>query len=293
MRHTPTVKQLRAFQAVYRTGKIAGAATELSLTQSAVSMLLKQLESRLGVTLFDRTTRALHRTDAAHALIDTAERLLGDLDALAGELRQQVGREARVRLAVTPAVAQALMPRALRRLQQEHPGIRVVMDDCAPDQFVASILSERVDFGVGILDQDHPELATRVLLRDQLYLAAPAGSALAGSRRPVRWEALDSEPLILVKPGYGIRRNIDQAADEAGLTLTVAHEVSLYSTALAMAMEGLGAAILPESMLRGDSLGSLTARKLIAPAVARSVRLVTKRGHSLSAAAQQLLDCLA
>lgn len=291
MRTTPTVKQLRAFEAVYRTGKIATAAAELALTQSAVSMLLKQLESKLGLTLFDRTTRALHRTDAGHALAATAQRLLGELDGLAGELRQQVGSHGKVRLAVTPAVAQALMPRALRRLQEESPGIRVVMDDCAPDQFVASILAERVDFGVGILDQEHPELTSETLLREQLMLVAQPGHPLAGTRGTVRWSALAGHALILVKPGYGIRRRIDQAAAQAGVTLEVVHEVSLYATALAMAREGLGAALLPGSML-GEESSSLVARRLVGPAVARNVSLVIKRGHSLTTAGRKLLACL-
>lgn len=291
MRTTPTVKQLRAFEAVYRTGKVATAAAELALTQSAVSMLLKQLESKLGSSLFDRTTRALHPTDAAHVLADAAGRLLKELDGLAADLRQQGGRTTKVRLAVTPAVAQALMPRALRRLAEENPEVRVVMDDCAPDQFVASIVAERVDFGVGILDQEHPELASEVLLRDQLHLVLPPAHPLAGERKVLRWAGLAGCPLILVKPGYGIRMRIDAAAAQAGVALDVVHEVSLYATALAMVKEGLGAAVLPGSLLREGAEG-LVARRLVAPGVARSVSLVTKRGHSLSPAARKLLACL-
>ena len=56
----PSVRQLRAFVAVYHTGSVSAAAQELSLTQPAVTMLLRELETKLGVSLFDRHTRALN-----------------------------------------------------------------------------------------------------------------------------------------------------------------------------------------------------------------------------------------
>lgn len=293
MRHTPTVKQLRAFHAVYRSGKISAAADELALTQSAVSMLLKDLERTLDVVLFDRTTRALHATDAAHALAGPAQRLLAELAGLAGELRLQTGVRGRVRVAVTPALAQVLMPPALQRMRQEHPEMRVVMEDCAPEQFVGTVLSEAVDFGIGILEQPDAQLRTQALLQDQLHLVAPVDSVLMDTTRPIRWSTLARQPLVLVKPGYGIRRQIDRAALEADVQLDVVHQVSLYSTALAMSRHGLGATILPASMLGEPGLmAGLRARKLVAPAVARSVSLVIREGHSVSEAGRAFLKAV-
>jgi len=293
MRHTPTVKQLRAFAAVYRSGKVATAAIELSVTQSAVSVLLRQLEGKLGVLLFDRTTRALHRTAAADGLIATAERLLDDLDGMALDARALArSTQGKIRVAVTPAVAQALMPRALRKFQLSHPDVRVQMEDCAPDQFVAGILAERVDFGIGVTDQEHPELANELLMRDHLCLVCQAGSSLAGGK-PLRWSQLAGQPLIVVKPGYGIRRSIDRAAAGAGLELAIAHEVSLLATAVVMVAEGLGAAILPASMAAEAARAhGLAARKLIAPTVPRNIAVVTKKGHSLTTAARRFIDLL-
>ncbi|WP_288255119.1 LysR family transcriptional regulator [uncultured Hydrogenophaga sp.] len=295
MRHTPTVKQLRAFAAVYRSGKVATAAAELSLTQSAVSALVRQLEGKLGVALFDRTTRALHRTAAADHLIATAERLLGELDGLARDAQALEEHQAgKIRVAVTLAVAQSLMPRALARFQREQPQTRVQLEDCAPDQFVAAIVGERADFGIGVMESEHPELVSEVLLRDQLCLLCHAGHSLASAGKALRWKGLAGQPLIVVRPGYGSRRAIERAAAVAGIELQIVHEVSLLATAVAMAREGLGAAIVPASMAAEARRGAdLVARRLIAPTVSRDISVVSKKGHTLGAAARRFLALVA
>ena len=76
---SPTLKQLRAFASVYQLRKLSAAGEQLALTQSAVSVLLKQLEEGLGIQLFDRTTRSLRPTQAAHDLIITVERIVRDV----------------------------------------------------------------------------------------------------------------------------------------------------------------------------------------------------------------------
>ncbi|HCB75296.1 MAG TPA: hypothetical protein DEP91_03860 [Sphingomonas bacterium] len=80
---SPTLKQLRAFVAVYQLRKLSAAATQLFLTQSAISVLIRQMEDGLGTRLFDRTTRSLQPTPAAHEAVQVAERILRDLERAA------------------------------------------------------------------------------------------------------------------------------------------------------------------------------------------------------------------
>src|SRR3954454_19077415 len=84
---TPSIRQLRAFRAVYHLRKVSAAAEQLALTQSAISVLIRQLEDGLGTRLFDRTTRALRPTAAAVEALPTVERVLRDLDSLGAGLR--------------------------------------------------------------------------------------------------------------------------------------------------------------------------------------------------------------
>jgi LysR family carnitine catabolism transcriptional activator len=292
MRGVPSVRQLRAFAAVYHGGSLSSAASHLSLSQPAVSMLLRELEERLQIRLFDRTTRSLKRTAAAEAAIGYAERILSELDALGNSMSALAkGVAGTVRVAATSAIAQTLMPRAMQRYAHEHPEVALSIDDCAPSQFVHKILSGQVDLGVGTLDGAQPGLQERVFIRDHLSVIADR-SVRFPSTTQVSWKQLSTHPLITVKSGYGVRGSIDRAATEAGVTLSIAHEVTLLGTALAMAAAGLGVSVLPASILAHASYPDVVARRLTRPTVERNIAVVSLRGRSLSPAAQAFSDLL-
>lgn len=291
--HPPTLKQLRAFAAVYELRKLTAAAERLSVTQSAVSVLVRQLEEGLATRLFDRTTRSLRPTRAADEAIAVAQRILRDVDSLGTGLRELSAlRRGRVSVAVTPTLAEIALPAALRRFALEHPDIQVAVDDCAPDQFVARVVGEHVDFGIGAPEQAAADVDTRTLRRDHLALVVARGHALA-ARRQVRWAQLAGHAVITVRPGYGIRPLVDATAARAGVALNVVHEVAFLATALWMADCGLGAAIMPSAYAARGAHAERVVLPLVAPKVSRDVALVTKQGRSLSAAAQSLADVLA
>jgi LysR family carnitine catabolism transcriptional activator len=292
LRDVPSVRQLRAFAAVYHSGQLSSAAAILSVTQPAVSVLLRELETRLGVRLFDRTTRSLRRTEAAEEAIGYVERVLMELGELGtGMAELAAGRRGRVRIAATSTIAQTLVPKALRRFVDLHPGVRVAIDDCAPGQFVEKVLGEQVDFGIGALQARTAGLEERVFVRDHLAVIVDPALGLPGSGN-MTWKQLAAHPLITVKPGYGVRSSIDIAAAGAGVRLDIAYEVSLLTTALAMAASGLGPAVLPASMLDYAGPPNLVARRLVRPSVARNVAVVTRQGRSLSPAAAAFADLL-
>lgn len=286
----PSVRQLRALVAVHRTGSISAAAQELSLTQPAVTVLLRELEDRLGLRLFDRSTRLLRPTAAAAEAVGHAQRALAELEAMAAGMAELAGAgRGRVRVASTATVAQTLLPPAMRRFRDLHPGVKVELEEVAPDAFVEALLAERVDFGVGTLESPVAGLREQVLLRDALVAAAlPGPDFAAGSS--ITWKQLAALPVVTVRPGYGVRRRIDEAAKAAGVTLRLKHEVALLSTAVALAEHGLATAIVPGSILSARS--SLVARRIIRPAVERPIAIVVKRDRSLSPAAQALAEVL-
>lgn len=288
----PTLRQLRAFAAVYELRKLTGAAERLSVTQSAVSVLLRQMEDGLGVRFFDRTTRSLRPTLAADEAIEVVERILRDVDSLGSGLRDLRSlRRGRVSVAVTPTLGAIVMPAVLRRFTQQHPGIRVVIDDCAPDQFVGRIVGGHVDFGIGTPEQAAADVDVRTLLRDHLAVVLSREHPLAAARS-VRWSQLALEPVITVRPGYGIRPLVDASAARAGVTLNVVNDVTFLSTALWMAAAGLGVAVMPAAYASGLPDERRVVRPLSAPRVLRDIALVTRRGQSLAPAAQQLATLL-
>ena len=289
---TPSIRQLRAFVEVHRLRKLSAAAEKLFVTQSAVSMLIRQLEDGLGARLFDHTTRSLQPTAAAADMLPTAERILRDVDALSGGFRELSTLErGRICVAITPTLASFLLPGAIRSFVASHPQVRIVIDDCAPDQFITRIIAEQVDFGIGTPDRPGAEVETQTLLRDHLALVCLQDHPLA-HKRTVRWADLAAHPVITVRPGYGIRPLIDGTAARAGVALNVVNEVTFLSTAIWMTASGMGASIMPAAYALAADDASLVTLPISAPRVSRDVSVVRKRGRSLSAASESFIATL-
>lgn len=289
---TPSIRQLRAFVEVHRLRKLSAAAEKLFVTQSAVSMLIRQLEDGLGARLFDRTTRSLQPTAAAADMLPTAERILRDVDALSGGFRELSTLErGRICVAITPTLASFLLPGAIRSFVASHPQVRIVIDDCAPDQFITRIIAEQVDFGIGTPDRPGAEVETQTLLRDHLALVCLQDHPLA-HKTSVRWVDLAAHPVITVRPGYGIRPLIDGTAARAGVALNVVNEVTFLSTAIWMTASGMGASIMPSAYALAADDALLVTRPISAPRVSRDVSVVRKRGRSLSAASESFIATL-
>lgn len=283
-----SLRQLRAFVEVYRWRKLSAAADRLHLTHSAVSVLIRQLEAATGTSLFDRTTRSLSPTEAAHELLPIAERVLRDIRTLEGSFRGRSAPAGRISIVVTPTIALTLVPPVIRHFYDLHPDVRVQLVDSETEQFVPRILSEQVDFGIGALDQEAGELSQRTLMRDHLSLACLPSHPLARGRG-LRWTDLAGHRLIATKAGYGIRNAIDRAARRAGVDLQIEDEVSLLTTALAMSAAGLGACIVPSELAAQCGFKELIARKIAAPLVTRNISVIAKRDRSLSLAARTFI----
>jgi len=286
----PSIRQLRALVAVYYTGSVSAAAQRLSLTQPAVTVLIRELEDRLGLKLFDRSTRTLRRTDAAVQAIGYAERALSELEALSRNMAHLAGaQEGRVRIAATAAVAQTLLPPAMRRFQDLRPGVRVEVDEVAPGDFVEAVATERVDFGVGTLEAPVAGFHEEVLRREPLVAAAIESDHFPGGA-PMTWKQLSMFSVVTVRSGYGVRGRIEAAAREAGVELRIEHEVSLLGTAVAFAAHGLGVVVAPASIVAAEP--RLVTRRLTRPKVERTTGILSRRERSLSPAAQAFATVL-
>lgn len=286
------MRQLRAFLAVYRLRKLNAAAGSLFVTQSAISVLIKQLEDGLQTRLFDRTTRSLQPTQAANDMVAVAERIMRDVDSLSATFGDLSGlRSGRICLAITPTLAGMLLPATIRTFGQKYPNVQVVVDDCAPEQFSSRVLGEHVDFGIGTPERSGGELELQTLMRDSLCLVCTPDHPLATVKK-LRWRDLEGHPVIAGRPGYGVRQLVDVAAASAGVSLQVVNEISFLSTGLWMTASGRGPSIIPSAYATFSTYQELVIQPLNQPKVSRDVYVVTKKGRSMSQASQAFVDVL-
>lgn len=287
-----TLKQLRCFVEIFHCGKIGTAAERLCVTQSAVSLSLRQLEQSLGVSLFERSTRAMRPTDAARKALPLAERALQEVERLVNGLDDLANlREGRIRIAATPSIAANILPELIAQFTARHPGLVLEVDDCPPEQLLSRVLSESADLALGTPDRPTSDVVTEVLARDALCVICREDDPLLGLRK-LTWAHLRDRPLITVRPGDGIRRLFDDALVRSGLDLAPAYEVRLLNTALAMTAQGLGVAILPGLLVARSAHAGLATRRLTQPVIERSVVMARLSGKPPSPAARAFSELL-
>jgi LysR family carnitine catabolism transcriptional activator len=120
-----------------------------------------------------------------------------------------------------------------------------------------------------------------------------AGEAkLLGQRRDITWKQLAALPVVTVRSGYGVRGRIDKAMAEAGVQLRIEHEVSLLTTALALASAGLGVAVVPSTVMSAVTHPTLVTRALVRPRVERNTAFIYKKERGLSPAAGAFLKMI-
>lgn len=280
-----TIRQIQAFAAVYRLGGISRAAKRLRLTQSAVSVLIRQIEANLGVTLFERTTRTLRPTQAAENAIADAERLLRDLDHLNAKFRGMAERtKGDVAVALSAGLAAALGGVMLSAFARRYPSIRVHVHDVAPNQVVARVLAQEVEFGLGPDERGNVEVEQEILATDQLSAICLRSDKIA-RRSNMSWDEVARLPTITTPRGDALRALIDDGLARSGRQFEPTYEVSFLDTALAMAAQGLGVAVMPSHLVQHLHGRTLVGIPLVRPILRRHLCIIRKAGSVLSPAA--------
>ncbi len=281
-----TLKQVRAFLAVAQSGSFTAAARRLHLTQSAVSVLITDLEAVFGLRLFDRTTRMVQLTEAGREFQPVAQKVMLELDGAVTSSRELVAQKrGRVAVAATPLMSSLLLPGAIARYAELQPGVSVVLHDSLAAQIQPKVRDGEVDFGIGTFERSARELVAEPLMTDTLVLACTPGHPLA-VRRQVAWRALAGHPFIALTRDNTVGQLISEALGGAGVDIHPAYEVSHLWTVVGMVDAGLGVAVLPSYAMAIAQLYRIRFVRLVEPSIKRETSFVMRRGLQLSPAAQ-------
>lgn len=283
---------LQAFVAIAEQGGFGRAAEALHITQTGLTRRLQNLEATVGVRLVDRTTRATSLTAVGRDFLPRARRVLADLGSALTELREG-GRAARgdVIVACVPTVGVHWLPRVVKRYAAKHPDNRIRILDHASVDVAAAVLRHEAEFGINISGAHHPDLEERALVEDRFVLVCREDHALA-RRKSLRWRELEGHPLVFVGQVSGNRPLLEAGLARGEAKLQFRYEVQRSSTAVGLAAEGLGPAVVPELAWQKGAYPQLRVIPLREPVIQRSLVLLSRRNASLSPAAQALFDLI-
>lgn len=281
------LRQLQAVTAIADHGSFSAAAAALHTVQSNVSSHVARLESELGVQLVDRHGGVL--TEEGEAVVERARRIFAEIDAVATDvaaMRNEVAGS--VRLGMIGTTAQWLAPLLLDQIAARHPKVRMVIGDGTSATLEPQLVTGALDVAVVNLPRTSPEVSERALFDEDLLLAVPPDSSLAG-RTGVTMGDLDGLQLLLPASGTAFREEIDGAARAAGVTLGAIAELDGVRLISALNHRGYGPAILPATATADDIDGVAVIRVEGLPR--RRVGVLVRRGRP-SAPTRALLDVL-
>ncbi|MFI7240324.1 LysR substrate-binding domain-containing protein [Streptomyces cyaneofuscatus] len=244
------LSRLRALHAVSVHGSVAGAATALGYTPSAVSQQITKLERETRTTLLERRGRGVSLTEEALHLVDAAQQLLAIVERTETVLEERRGLPTgRLTIGAFASAARGLLPGVLAELGRDHPALDVRLDEVDPHLSVDLVAKGVIDLAVAhdwdIAPLPAPDgLAQAVIGLDRCDLLVPAGHLLAG-RAAVRRAELARERWICQPPGTVCHDWLTRTLRTAGYEPDIRHRAEENHTQLALVAAGLGIAMIP------------------------------------------------
>jgi LysR family nitrogen assimilation transcriptional regulator len=245
------LRHARTFVTVAELGTVSKAALRLRTAQPALSRQISDLEQELGLRLFDRIGRRLRLTGEGEQLLNDCRALLNYASAV-GERAQMLrrGDTGVLKVAASPQFVESVISAVLHRYAKSYPNVQVTLVEAVGLENLAMVERGEIHLGQNLLhaiEPNDPRFASHRLGSVEL-LAACASSLTLGKNGAVEIARLASFPLLVLEPGFSVRRTFDAACRLAGIKPVVRFESRAPHTLLALAVAGHGVAIIPSTL---------------------------------------------
>lgn len=289
-----SLRHLRCFVAVAETGSFTLAANRLFQTQSSLTATIQQLESSVGLKLFDRTTRRVEMTQDADWFKVIADRLLRDFDNAIGDLKA-VAKSQRglIRIAASPSLITHVLAPALAAFRRTYPEICISIFDGGSDKIERFVLDGEIDFGLASRLNNYADLDYVPLLTDPFGVIFPTDHKLAEHEGDIQWDDLKGLDYIGLTSDTGIGALLNSFP---GIDLQTASEFydRASSTTALYSLLCLGGkiSVLPSLAAHTGPLKEFVFRELHEPYLTREICLITRHNRSLSPTTIRMLELL-
>lgn len=288
-----TFKRARYFVSVAELGSISSAAASLSISQSAVTEAIKELEAHLGVKLFDRRRRGVEVTHHGHIFLRHAKSILAEVSNAEMNLARDVDVRGQVlNIGVTSLTAGYVLSDILSRFRRAHPQVEVSAIEDTGEYLEHLLIGGEMDVAVMLVSnlQNPQALHSEILTISPFRLWLPLGHSL-GARESIAMEDLSDEAQIVL--------DVDEMQDEApNLSgsfpgrARIAFRTKSVEAVRSLVASGAGVALLPDLIYRPWSLEGerIESRDVSGQLPAVRVGLVWRRGATVKDATKAFLS---
>lgn len=232
---------LRIFLAVVREGGITRAAQRLHRVQSNVTTRIRQLEDDLGVALFLREGKRLQLAPAGRTLLDYAEQILALSERARAAVQDQTP-QGLLRLGAMESTAAVRLPGPLAAFSQRYPDVRLELRTGNPTQLATALLADQIDAALVAEPVPAARFDSIVVFREEPVIVAAKSYAKIGPGQVPK-------TVIVFEHGCPHRKRLEAWYEAAGALPERVIEIGSYHAMLGCVQAGMGAALLPRSVL--------------------------------------------
>jgi LysR family transcriptional regulator for metE and metH len=257
------IRHLRLVAGIADAGSMTAAADRLCLTQSALSHQLRDIEARVGTPFFLRLGRRMVLTAAGRRVLETARRVIGEVERAEGDLRRLAGHtDGSIRVCTECNTGYHWLGPLLASFRRTHPRVAVHVAADATEAPVPALLDGRVDLAILIDPGSDRRLRLRPLFGDEMVAIVARNHPLA-ARRWISARDLAAEHLLLYASNPDDSFAIRRVLRPAGLTAPRVSFIMLTEAMIELARAGTGVGILPRwSAQRAIAGGGVAALSL-------------------------------
>ncbi|MET0187114.1 MAG: LysR family transcriptional regulator [Achromobacter sp.] len=284
-----TPRQLKIFVLLAETLSFQKTADRLHITQPTLSKLLKEIETTIGMKLFERSTRMVRLSQEGQDILDVARQITVRYDQGMLELNERMrDRHNRVAVAALPTLAASLLPQLIKNLKIVDPQAHIDVYDPIANEALQLLRERRVDIAVTAMGNDgSPDLRYQELFTEPFVLFHSRDTRIDVTH----WIPADLAhlPLISMAPGTSVRVLTERAFSSESQPFNPLYSLRDLNTIARFVQNDCGIALLPESSL-DQTVHHGVAKTYLQGALRRSVGMFVRRDYRATRLAQHTLD---
>ena len=283
------LRQLRTLTALLDQHSFSAAGERVGLSQSAVSVQMRQLEDELGAALFDRNSRPPRLTETGENIALLARDVLGQIEHIrtVAASRHIVDT---VSIGCVTTVLPTVLPAILRGLQSRYPELEITVKFASSEELAQAVVRQELDFAIQTAPREHlSELVVTEIATEPLYVIGPLSQADATSDA----ELAQRMPFIFFTKTAWLGNQIAARLQSRGIDVDEGFEVNAIEAAEHLVIEGFGVSIVPRRFLSPTFSDQLVSIPFCRPVEVRKLALISPIQGGKTPIGEAILDVLA
>ncbi|AKG75210.1 LysR family transcriptional regulator [Salinicoccus halodurans] len=254
------IKHMRYFVAIVKYGSMTGASNHLYISQPTISKAIQDIETELGMSLFDRTKKKIALTDAGSVFFDQCEEILRLHSELPNDLKNMIGmRQGHIKIGLPPIMDAGKLMAIIKDFHDLYPKITFQLIESGSRTIESRLIQNEIDIGITVLPTESDRFDNFNFISESLCLVVHENHQLAPSPS-VNLEELKYESFIMFNEDFYLNEIITSACKNAGFIPAIISKTSQWNFIEEMIERELGVCIMPESVAKLLKSSSVTVK---------------------------------